>query len=104
MVDPANWVPANEMKPFKTFKFSGVGVNPGEPTPVLNGEIKNENNYPFDMVEIEAVFRDKRGRIVFGCSGSIDNRLGAGSSMPFQIDTMGSIPDYAKIEMYATPM
>ena len=105
VIDPGdNWKPADHMEPvdFKPFKVVGLKENKSDFSTSFTGELVNPNGAAFDQVAVSILLRDKAGKIVVGYTGFVE-KLSANGKVPFEVDSLGKVPEYAKFEAYAQP-
>ncbi|MHB1055757.1 MAG: FxLYD domain-containing protein [Thermoleophilia bacterium] len=99
-VSDRNW---NSMNPgsIKPFQITGLTVNGTDFNTTFTGELVNPNPASFDMVAVSVVLRDANNKIIAGYSGFVNN-LAPNGKAPFQVISLGDVPQYTKYEAYAT--
>ena len=105
VLDPGrNWKPADQMAPvgFKPFTVAGLKVNKSLFGTSFTGELVNPNDAAFEQVAVSILLRDKAGKIVVGYT-DFPKKLPANGKVPFEVRSLGEVPEYSKFEAYTTP-
>lgn len=104
-VQESNWLSADspQYEPYQPFKISGVSVGKDSlGSVVVTGRIKNPNADSFGSVAVSAILKGASGKVVAGFTGHVDN-LGGHSSKSFQVSSLGELPLFKSVDVYAEP-
>lgn len=99
-VSDRNWNTTNTGN-LKPFQITGLTVNETDYSTTFTGELVNPNSVSFDMVAISVILRDANNKIIAGYSG-FANSVAPNGKVPFQVMSLGDVPQYTKYEAYAT--
>jgi len=102
-VRESNWLSSDspDYEPYEPFKISGVNVGKDSlGSVVVTGRIKNPSSDSFESVAVSAILKGASGRVVAGFTGYVDN-LGAHASKSFQVSSLGQLPAFKSVDVYA---
>jgi hypothetical protein len=98
-----NWLTTDspDYEGYEPFTISKVSVGKDSlGSVVVTGKIKNTNDQTFDSVAVSVILKSPAGRVVAGFTGYADN-LAATSSKSFEVTSLGTVPAFESVEVYA---
>lgn len=102
VLDPDNkWRTKNQIDPAGLMPFKVNRIKAGKKGTALafDCSVENSNIIGIDDFLVSVILRDKAGRIVAGYN-ALDDEIGVKDTRTVQVETLGKVPSYAKVEAY----
>lgn len=99
-VGDTNWKSAGEAN-YQPFGIDKLAAKENSTGITFTGELFNPNSEDFKQLSVSVILRDDHGKIIAGYNGYV-NDVPANDTLPFEVVSIDKIPDYSKLEAYAT--